>query len=68
MQQLTNTELHEQERKRVHFKHHLVLFLVINTIFWSIWYVTGSGYQWPIWPMALWCGPVIFHYLNVWGE
>ncbi len=68
MQHLTDAEVHDLALKRAHFKHHLILFLVINTIFWLIWYSMGSGYMWPVWPMALWTGPVIFHYLYAWGD
>jgi len=68
MQHLTESQLHELERKRVHFRQHIIVFLVVNAIFWLVWYSTGSGYMWPIWPAAFWVVPIIFHYMDAWGE
>ena len=68
MQHLTDTQLQELSRKRVHFGRHVATYLVVNAIFWFIWYITGSGYMWPLWPIAFWTGPVIFHYLDAYGE
>ena len=63
MERLTDTQLHELARKRVEFKRHLLVYLVINGTLWLIWYLTGSHYPWPVWPMAGWGVGLIFHYL-----
>jgi hypothetical protein len=63
MQTPTDAQLHELARKRVDFRRHLLVFFIINGVFWLIWYVTGGGYPWPVWPMAGWGIGVIFHYL-----
>ena len=63
MQALTDNQLHELARKRVEFRRHLVVYFVINAILWTIWFLTGQGYIWPIWPMAGWGIGVIFHYM-----
>ena len=63
MQTLTDTQLRELARKRVEFRSHLVVYLVTNAALWSIWFFTGRGYMWPVWPMAGWSIGVIFHYL-----
>jgi hypothetical protein len=63
MQTTTDQQLHELARKRVEFRRHLIVFLVINTTLWLIWWLTGEGYLWPVWPLAGWGIGLIFHYL-----
>lgn len=63
MQNYTDKQLHELARKRVDFRRHLIVYLVINGILWTIWWLTGSGYPWPIWPTAGWGIGLIFHYV-----
>lgn len=63
MQTLNDAQLRELARKRVDFRAHLIVYCVINGVFWIIWFVTGQGYAWPVWPMAGWGIGIIFHYL-----
>lgn len=63
MQTLTDKQLHELAKKRVEFRTHLVVYLVVNSFLWIIWYFTGQGYMWPIWPMAGWGIGLVFHYI-----
>jgi len=63
MQTSTDKQLHELARKRVDFKRHLVVYLITNAVLWTIWFVTGRGYPWPVWPLAGWGIGVLFHYL-----
>jgi hypothetical protein len=63
MQTLTDAQLHELARKRVDFRNHLVVYCVIIGALWIIWFVSGQGYPWPVWPMAGWGIAVLFHYL-----
>lgn len=63
MQTFTDQQLHELARKRVEFRSHLIVYCVINAILWLIWFLTGQGYIWPIWPTAGWGVGLIFHYL-----
>ena len=63
METLTDKQLHEIARKRVDFRRHLLVYFVINGVLWLIWFSTGEGYPWPIWPMAGWGIGVVFHYL-----
>ena len=63
MQPLSDKQLHELARKRVEFRRHLIVYLVINGVLWLLWYVTGSQYPWPVWPMAGWGIGLIFHYM-----
>lgn len=63
MEAPTNTQLHELAKKRVEFRAHIIVFLVTMTGLWAIWYFTGHGYPWPVWPMAIWGVGVVFHYI-----
>lgn len=63
MATLSDNQLHELARKRVDFRAHLVVYFVVITFLWLIWYFTGQGYPWPVWPMAGWGVGVVFHYL-----
>lgn len=63
MQASTDTQLHELARKRVDFRAHLIVYVVTNTFLWIIWFFTGGGYPWPVWPMAGWGIGLAFHYL-----
>jgi len=63
MEAPTNTQLHELAKKRVEFRAHIIVFLVTMGALWIIWYFTGHGYPWPIWPMAIWGIGVVFHYI-----
>ena len=63
MTTLTDTQLHELARKRVEFRTHLIVYFVIISMLWVVWYLTGRSYPWPLWPMAGWGIGVIFHYL-----
>ena len=59
----TDKQLHELARKRVDFRRHLIVYCVINGMLWLIWYLTGQGYPWPLWPMGGWGIGLVFHYI-----
>ncbi len=59
----SDAQLRELAHKRVDFRRHLVVYLVVNGLLWVIWYFTSRAYPWPIWPMAGWGIGIIFHYL-----
>ena len=63
METPTDTELHALARKRVEFRAHLTVYVITNATFWLIWFLTGQGYVWPVWPMAGWGIGVVFHYV-----
>ena len=63
-----NTHPDELGHNRVHFKNHAILYLVIIAASWLLWFATGSGYMWPIWPMAIGFIGMAFHYMMAWGE
>ena len=63
MQSLTDQQLRELAKKRVEFRTHLVVYFIINAVLWIIWWFTGHGYVWPVWPTAGWGIGLLFHYL-----
>ena len=63
MQTINDTQLRQLARKRVEFRTHLLVYIVINASLWAAWYFTGSKYPWPVWPMAGWGVGLVFHYL-----
>lgn len=64
-----NDELWKIARKRVKFKRHLATYLVINAMFWFLWYFTqrekkDNGLPWPLWSMLGWGIGLVFGYLD----
>lgn len=59
----TDNQLRQLARKRVEFRSHLIVFCVTIGGLWLIWYFTGAGYMWPLWPMIGWGIGLIFHYV-----
>lgn len=62
-------ELWRLAKKRVNFKRHLAIYLVINTLFWCIWWFDkehkeSGEYPWPIWPMLGWGIGLAFEYVG----
>ncbi|MGZ5133859.1 MAG: 2TM domain-containing protein [Flavitalea sp.] len=63
MQSLTDKQLRDLAKKRVEFRAHLVVYFIMNAVLWIIWWFTGHGYVWPIWPTAGWGIGLLFHYM-----
>lgn len=68
-QSLKDRELWRIAKKRVGFRRHLVTYLVINAMFWLIWYFSdrnnhGHNFPWPVWPMLGWGIGLVFSYLD----
>ena len=59
----SDKQLREIAHKRVDFRRHLIIYCIINGMLWVIWFLTGQGYPWPLWPMGGWGVGLIFHYL-----
>lgn len=49
------------------FSWHVVVFVLVNIGFVAIWFFSGQGYYWPIWPMLGWGIGLIAHGLAVYG-
>ena len=67
MTETTSPSLYEQARARAtrkrKFVGDLVGYLVINTFLVGIWAVSGFGYFWPAWVLAVWG---LFLVLDAW--
>ncbi len=62
-------ELWKIAKKRVSFKRQLATYIVINGIFWLLWYFTdrnneSSGVPWPVFPMIGWGIGLLFSFLG----
>ena len=56
-------------QKRAKFKKHLVVYLVMNTFFWCIWFATTAKYDekpfpWPVWAMLGWGIGIVLQYFE----
>jgi hypothetical protein len=57
-------------KKRVSFRSHLMVYLLVNAFLWGVWFFSGntSGhdgrYPWPIWTTLGWGLGLTFHYLG----
>lgn len=62
-------QLWKLARKRVSFKRHLATYIVINIMFWCIWFFSEknneeSGFPWPVFPMLGWGIGLTFNFLG----
>ena len=63
-------ELWEIAQKRVSFRSHLTVYIIMNLFFWALWYFTGqrttggNGLPWPFWPTFGWGIGVFFHFMG----
>lgn len=57
----------ERALARLHKKRdlqgHVVTYVVVNAVLWTIWAITGGGYPWPAWVTGGWAIGLI---LNAW--
>jgi len=55
---MTETTPHEAAVRRLEgkrdFRSHVAIYVIVNALLVVIWAATGSGYFWPIWPIAGW--------------
>jgi hypothetical protein len=62
-------ELREKAEKRVEEKNglywNLGAYIIVNAGLVFIWYFTGAGYPWFVWPLLGWGIGVLFHFLSV---
>lgn len=65
MNNYTEEQLKDVAQKRVDFKHHLAIYIVVIAFLWVIWAVSSGGYMWPVWPTVGWGIGIFFHYVGV---
>lgn len=60
-------------QKRVSFKKHLIVYIIVNLFFWVLWFIgqrqvgfSFGGYQlpWPVWTTFGWGIGLAFHYVD----
>lgn len=62
--------LWRQAKKRVGFKRHLATYLIINGMFWCIWWFAekeadaDADFPWPVWPMLGWGIGLAFDFMG----
>ena len=49
---------------RYGFRWHLAIYIIVNLGLVAIWYYTGAGFPWPLFPTLFWGLGVLGHY---WG-
>ena len=54
-------------KARLEFKTHVVTYVVVNMVLMVIWFATGRGYFWPIFPIAGWGIALAFHAWDTFG-
>ena len=60
---LTDAQLREMAKERVGFRHHMVVFIVLNFCFFLLNVLTSPGQWWFYWITLFWgCGIVIHGY------
>ena len=61
----TDGDLREQAvtelRKRRELAAHVMAFILVNTFVVIIWYVSGAGFFWPVFPIFGWGIGIVFH-------
>ncbi len=66
-----NKEIYKKAKKRVAFKAHLTVYILVNILFWLLWLFVSYGQEekfplpWPVFPTVAWGIAIIFHYLFV---
>lgn len=69
---LTDAQIKGLAEKRVSFKVHAGVFVVMNVFFAILWFVQsrfegGDSYYWPIWPHLGWGIGLFFHGWSAYG-
>ncbi|WP_404383054.1 2TM domain-containing protein [Knoellia locipacati] len=66
-------ELRARAVKRLNDKRglmaHVIAYVTVNLLLVAVWYLTGAGFFWPVFPLFGWGIGVIFHAWDVlWPE
>ncbi|MGW5239101.1 2TM domain-containing protein [Monashia sp. NPDC004114] len=55
----------ETLKKKADFRVHLLVYALVNGMIVAIWMMTGSGFFWPIFPIAGWGVGLVMHAWDV---
>jgi len=72
-QEKKDPELWKMAQRRAEFKYHVLIYFIMNIIFWTIWYLSLKNtpnpptsintIPWPVWPMVGWGIGLLFNYI-----
>jgi hypothetical protein len=66
---LTDEEVYRIARQRVEekkgFYTHLIVYICVNILLVLIWFFTGHGFPWFVFPLGGWGIGLLFHFLGV---
>ena len=66
---MTEEQVYEAARKRVEEKRgffvHLAVYIIVNLFLVCIWWFTGAGFPWFVFPLGGWGIGLIMHFLGV---
>ncbi len=66
---MSEEQIYEEAKKRVEekkgFRIHVTVYLCVNTMLVLIWWFTGAGFPWFVFPLGGWGIGVLFHGLGV---
>ena len=51
----------ESLKKKAEFRAHVLVYALVNSFLVAIWAVTGSGFFWPVFPIAGWGIGLVLH-------
>lgn len=64
----SDEELRTKARKTVEAKMgfyvHLIVYIVVNTLLVGIWWFTGEGFPWFIFPLFGWGIALVIHFIS----
>ncbi len=73
-EEIKDQELSKVTKKRTAYKYHVLIYFIMNILFWTMWYIslknnpspsgTIDSIPWPVWIMAGWGILVIIHYYS----
>jgi len=49
---------------RYGFRWHVIVYIVVNLGLVAIWYYSGAGFPWPIFPILFWGLGLFAHYMG----
>jgi len=66
---MSEEQIYEEAKKRVEqkkgFRTHAIVYAVINAFLALIWWLTGAGFPWFVFPLGGWGIGLLFHGLGV---
>ena len=68
-EKMSEEQIYEEAKKRVEekkgFRIHVIVYLCVNTMLALIWWFTGAGFPWFVFPLGGWGIGLLFHGLGV---